>query len=107
MEIINQNKEKLVELCERFHVTSLFVFGSVLTTKFNENSDIDFVVYFDSIPVLDYADNFFDLLHELEEVFERKIDLISGKALKNPYFIEEVEHTKQLVYGKNDNQVII
>ena len=37
-------------------------------------------------------------MQELETIFNRKIDLVSGKAMKNPYFIKEVERTKQLVY---------
>ena len=42
------------------------------------------------------------LLYKLEELFKRKVDLISGKAMKNPYFIQEVEETKKLVYGGNN-----
>lgn len=105
MDIINKNKEKLNKICKKYRVALLFVFGSILTSKFSSESDIDFVVYFEPMPVLEYADNFFDFMHELENVFKRKIDLVSGKAMKNPYFIEEVEQTKKLVYGKNDNKI--
>ena len=107
MEIINEKRDTLNKICKKYHVALLFVFGSVLTSKFNNESDIDFVVYFKPIPILDYADNFFDFLHELENIFQRKIDLVSGKALKNPYFIEEIEHTKKLVYGKGDIEAVV
>lgn len=107
MKIIDKHKNRLNRICEKYNVALLFVFGSILTSDFKNDSDIDFVVYFEPIPVLDYADNFFDFMHELESIFQRKIDLVSGKAMKNPYFIEEVEQTKQLVYGKSDNKVAI
>lgn len=106
MEIIDNKKEELSKICKKYHVSLLFVFGSILTSKFNKGSDIDFVVYFEPLPVLEYADNFFDFLHELENLFQRKIDLVSGNAMKNPVFIEEIEQTKQLVYGERDKKVI-
>ncbi len=84
----------------------LFAFGSVLTDKFSPQSDIDFLVYFsDAIPLLDYADNYFDFKFALEDLFHREIDLTEGKALKNPYFIKEVVETKQIIYEQQSNKV--
>ena len=102
MELINNKSGVLNKICKKYNVSLLYVFGSVLTKKFGDKSDIDFVVYFEQIPILEYADNFFDFMQELEAIFNRKIDLVSGKAMKNPYFIKEVERTKQLVYGDNN-----
>ena len=97
--IITKHIKILWQLCEKHDVTKFFVFGSVLSDKFSSQSDIDFLVYFsDDIPVLDYADNYFDLKFALEDLFVRKIDLSEGKSLKNPYFIQEVEATKQIIY---------
>lgn len=107
MRIIDKHKDRLNRICGKYNVASLFAFGSILTSDFKNDSDIDFVVYFKPIPVLDYADNFFDFMQELESTFQRKVDLVSGKAMKNPYFIEEVERTKQLVYGKGDKEIIV
>ena len=99
---IQNKQDKIDKVCKRYHVSLLYIFGSVLTKKFNKDSDIDFIVYFEQIPILDYADNFFDFISELEKILNRKVDLVSGKAMKNPYFIEEVEKTKQLVYGNRN-----
>ncbi|MCD4793535.1 MAG: nucleotidyltransferase domain-containing protein [Bacteroidales bacterium] len=99
---IQDKKDKINKACKKYHVSLLYIFGSVLTKKFNKDSDIDFIVYFEQIPILDYADNFFDFIIELEKILNRKVDLVSGKAMKNPYFIEEVEKTKQLVYGNRN-----
>jgi len=98
--IIENNKSSIDKLCKDNKVNQLFVFGSVLNEKFNEKSDVDFVVSFDkSIALLDYADNYFNLLFGFEDLFKRDIDLVTENSLKNPYFIEELNETKQLIYA--------
>lgn len=98
--IIENNKYSIEKLCKENKVEKLYIFGSVLTDKFTEKSDLDFIVAFDkSLELLDYADNYFDFLFSLEKLFKREIDLISEKSLQNPYFIEELNKTKQLVYA--------
>jgi predicted nucleotidyltransferase len=42
MHLTNQNKEIIKNLCETHNVEKLYLFGSTTTTKFNEESDIDF-----------------------------------------------------------------
>jgi uncharacterized protein len=108
MEPIFEKNKKLVYLCEKHYVSKLFAFGSVVNGNFKNESDIDFLVYFkDDLPLLDYADNFFDFIYDLEDLFGRKIDLVSGKAMKNPYFIQEVEKTKQLVYDCQNQKIAV
>ncbi len=91
---------QLVMLCKKYRVQTMYVFGSATTDEFNENSDIDFLVSFQNDIVLEeYADNYFDLLFEMEDIFGRKIDLIAEHTLSNPYFIHGVEQTKRLIYA--------
>ena len=71
-----------------------------MSDTFNEASDIDLVVDFQQIDVLDYADNYFDLKFSLEKIFNRPIDLLEEKAIKNPYFRESLNQQRQLVYGQ-------
>lgn len=86
----------------------MFVFGSIVKGNYHKDSDIDFLVYFnDDLPLLDYADNFFDFIYDLEKLFERKIDMVSGKAMKNPYFIQEVEKTKKLLYDSFNKKIAV
>jgi len=99
MKLIDQNKEKLYELCRKHKVGSMFAFGSVLSDKFNADSDIDFVVDFDKVELLDYADNYFDLKFSLEALFNRSVDLLEAKAIRNRYLREEIDQNKVLVYG--------
>ena len=101
MKLIELNIHKIIEICRRFHVPKLWVFGSILTPRFNENSDVDLCVDFDrsQIDLLDYADNFFDFMYALEELFGRKVDITEESAVRNPYFREELNETRKLIYG--------
>ena len=93
---------EIVALCEKHKVLQLYVFGSILTDRFNENSDVDFTVIFDrnSLPLLEYGNNYFDFLFSLENLLKRDVDLVEYSAIKNPYFKEELDETKQLIYGQ-------
>lgn len=100
MNIINDNIYKLFALCKKHKVKKLYVFGSILTPRFNENSDIDILVDFNSeVDHNNYADNFFELYHALKDLFNRDVDLVDESSVKNPYFKEELEETKHLIYG--------
>lgn len=87
------------ELCCKCHVEKLHAFGSVLTTKFGAESDIDFSVRFNTSEIEDYFDNYYTLKEGLEMATGRKIDLIEEQALKNRLFINELNNTKALIYG--------
>ncbi|KQS32932.1 nucleotidyltransferase family protein [Dyadobacter sp. Leaf189] len=100
MEILEKYKEAIVKLCRTHKVRSLYAFGSVLTDNFDGESDIDLIVDFTTMEVEDYADNYFDLKFSLQEVFKRPVDLLEEKAIKNPYFLENVNQHRQLVYGR-------
>jgi len=89
----------IVKLCKAHKVKSLYAFGSVLSDHFNAESDIDLIVDFASMEVEDYADNYFDFKFSLQDLFKRPIDLLEEKAIKNPYFRENVNQKRQLVYG--------
>lgn len=100
MHLIYDNIQKIVALCRRYKVNKLYVFGSVLTNKFNDTSDIDFLFKFSpEIDYNNYSDHYFDLWDALKELFGREVDLVDEKTLKNPVFIKELEATKQLIYG--------
>ncbi|MCX6329084.1 MAG: nucleotidyltransferase domain-containing protein [Bacteroidia bacterium] len=86
-------------LCHKNKVKTLYVFGSVLTDRFSEKSDIDLIVEIDSIDPLDYADNYFNLKFALEDLLKRQIDLLEHKAVKNPYLMENIENSKSLLYA--------
>jgi predicted nucleotidyltransferase len=88
-----------MDLCKIHKVKSLYAFGSVLTDKFNNQSDVDLVVDFEQMDVLDYGDNYYELKFSLENILKRNIDLLEQKAIKNPYFIKNLNQNKKLIYG--------
>lgn len=99
MSIIDRNIEKIKALCSKHNVTRLFVFGSVLTDRYNQSSDIDFVVDFSDVDIYNYADNYFDLKTSLENLLNRQIDLLEEKAINNPYLRKSIDSSKKLIYG--------
>jgi uncharacterized protein len=100
---IEKKLPKITELFVKHHITRAYLFGSVLTDKFNRKSDVDFLVTIDpSLEPIERGGHLWDLLFELEALIGRKIDLLTEKSLKNPYFIEELNETKQLIYGKEN-----
>lgn len=80
-------------------VRSLFAFGSVITDRFNSSSDIDLLVDIDDPDPISYSEKYFNLKFQLEKLFNRNVDLLEQKSLKNQYLIEEIDQTKVLVYG--------
>ena len=90
---------QIKELCEQHKVDKLYAFGSVLTDLFNQDNDVDFSCTFkNDVPLFDYADNYFDFKYSLQDILEREVDLLKEKALKNRFFIQELNRTKQLIY---------
>lgn len=100
MNYLQTYKSAIAQLCKTHKVKSLYVFGSVLTNNFDKNSDIDLIVDFSSMNTEDYADNYFDFKFSLQNIFNRPIDLLEEKAIKNPYFKQSINQQKQLLYGQ-------
>jgi predicted nucleotidyltransferase len=100
MSRLDRYTKEITKLCETHRVKRLYAFGSILTDKFDNNSDIDLIVDFAAIDVEDYADNYFDLKFSLEDILQRPVDLLEEKAIKNPYFKQAVTQQRQLVYGE-------
>jgi hypothetical protein len=99
MNQIEKHTSSISKLCKSHKVRSLYAFGSVLTDKFNSESDIDLIVDFEPLDVLEYADNYFDLKFALQDILKRPIDLLEDKAIKNPYFRDTINQQRQLIYG--------
>jgi predicted nucleotidyltransferase len=98
MFILGQYRNIIEKLCVLHKVKRLYAFGSVLTDKFNSESDIDFIVDFDAMEIENYADNYFDLKFSLQDILKRPVDLLEEKSLKNPYFIKAISQNRTIVY---------
>ena len=90
----------LAQLCRKYQVRRLEIFGSGANGQFNpDESDLDFLVEFDKGGGIDIVDQFFGLQESLEKLFDRKIDLVEEKAIRNPYFREGVNRARRLLYA--------
>jgi uncharacterized protein len=100
MKVISDHIGQIKNLCDQHSVRSLFAFGSVTNDRFKEDSDIDLVVDIDAADPLEYADHYFELKFQLEQILQREIDLLEQKAIRNPFLKQEIDRTKILVYGE-------
>lgn len=103
--LIEQHRPEVAALCGRFGVESLEVFGSAADGGFDPvRSDIDFLVKFKVDDTGSLFQRYFGLQETLEQLFKRKIDLVSTSALSNPYFIAAVDQSRQSVYASSRAQ---
>jgi predicted nucleotidyltransferase len=100
MNPLDLHRDAISMLCSRYKVARLFAFGSVLQdTAFSAESDVDLVVDFATVGLSEYADNYFDLKQQLEKRFNRPVDLLEEKAIRNPYIRKAIDKEKRMLYG--------
>lgn len=91
-------REKIAEFCQRHHIRKLSLFGSVLREDFRPDSDIDFLVEFESGKTPGFF-GMFRMERELSQMLEgRKIDLRTPNEL-SPYFRDRVMASALVQYG--------
>lgn len=97
---IADHRAALEELCRRYCVRRLFLFGSAARDDFDARcSDIDLLVEFEAMPDGGYADAYFGLREALEALFGRDVDLVALAAVRNPYVRADIERTRTLLYA--------
>jgi predicted nucleotidyltransferase len=90
-------QEKITNFCHRWNVVEFALFGSVLREDFDINSDIDVLVTFTGEAQI----SLFDLAQmqiELQEIFNRPVDILEKAALRNPFRKRHILATAQVVY---------
>jgi len=96
--LIEDHREEIAALCRQFGVARLDLFGSAATGAFGADSDLDFVAAFADTSPGTYADRYLDLAEALEALFGRRVDLLTERAIRNPYFRRQVDATRRVVY---------
>lgn len=98
--IVAERRAELTELCRRYRVQRLELFGSAADDRFDPaRSDLDFLVEFQPLAEGQHADAYFGLRESLESLFGRPIDLVMTRAIRNRYFLEQIEPTRTLMYA--------
>jgi len=100
IDLLKQKQNEVAELCRRYNVRRLDVFGSAANGNFDEEkSDIDFFVEFYNHDTPGIFDRYMDLVENLESLFGKKVDLVTAPSVKNPYFRASLETSKESVYA--------
>lgn len=87
-------------LCRKHHVRQLELFGSAATGNFDPaSSDLDFLVEFAPLGSGEYSDHYFGLLEDLGQLFGRPVDLVVSRAIRNPYFLQSIQSSRDLLYA--------
>ena len=89
-------EEKIAEICRRYQVREMAVFGSAARGELRADSDIDVLVEF--IPEATVGWDFFRLEEELSELFGRRVDLGTKRSLK-PWVKRNVLRDDRVIYA--------
>lgn len=92
---ISRYKKKIERFCEKYHISKLSLFGSILTSAFKKSSDVDFLVQFDK----KYTPTLFALIGmemELSDLIGHKADLRTPNELSPPIRKEVLSHAKTI-----------
>lgn len=100
-ELVERHRAALADLCRRYGVKRLYLFGSGVSDHLEPSSDLDFLVDMaDRQPNAAYARRYLDFAEELERLFARRVDLVTEQSVRNPYLRREIQATRELVYGE-------
>lgn len=98
--LIETRRAEVAELCRRFHVRRLDLFGSAAREDFDPaRSDVDFLVEFEPESPLRGLDQYFGLKEALEALLDRRVDLVEAGAVKNPYLLAGIERSRETLYA--------
>ncbi|MEX1062767.1 MAG: nucleotidyltransferase domain-containing protein [Balneolaceae bacterium] len=85
MKLADLKNRELEQACKSFHVKKLYVFGSAVSEKLSQNSDLDFLVEFEQVGGYNGAFNqYMGLKEKLEAIYHRPVDLLTVKKFRNP-----------------------
>ncbi len=98
-EELQNTLETIRQLARTHQVARLEVFGSAATDRFDENSDVDLLVLFKPMPVLEHGGSFLGLKGDLEAALGRRVDLLEIGSVTNPYFLKAIAAERFLLYA--------
>jgi predicted nucleotidyltransferase len=102
---VEQRRPAVADLCRRYRVARLRLFGSAATGAFDAaTSDLDFIAEFADRQAPDYADRYLDFAEALEHLFQRHVDVVTQRSVRNPLFRAEIERTARVVYEEHSTE---
>jgi uncharacterized protein len=99
IDLIEQQRAQITRLCIRYQVRRLAIFGSAVSDDFNAlDSDLDFAVEFAPLSPFEHSECYYGLSQALEELFQRSIDLVEYRPIRNPYFLRALVESQVMLY---------
>jgi predicted nucleotidyltransferase len=102
---LEQHMDTVFRLFRQHNVENVYLFGSALAGDFSSASDIDLLVNFGEVEPEHYFDNYMDLKMKLEKIFNRSVDLVEEKTVKNPVMRRTIDRNKKLIYGRTSGKM--
>ncbi len=101
--LIEQHRDAIRALCQQYGVRRLDLFGSATSGAFDPaRSDLDFVATFADTRSPGYVDRYLGFAEALEVLFGRPVDVITERSIRNPYFRQAVDASREIIYVERD-----
>ena len=98
--LLKQNRQEIVDLCQRYSVKRFAVFGSASRgSDFLETSDLDFLVEFYPLHPVEHKNAYFGLLFALEDLLKRPVDLVVEGVVTNSYVKTSMNSSQETLYA--------
>lgn len=95
---IKISKEKIEDFCRRWKIREMSLFGSILRSDFDAESDVDILVSFFEDARWSLFD-WVDMIEELKEITGREVDLVERESLRNPFRRYAILNNKEVIYA--------
>ena len=96
---IKPYETKIKKICANLRLKNLALFGSAITDRFGQESDIDILVEFNLQGNENLFNTYFTLKEQLEELFHRPVDIVMERSVKNPFLKRVIDATKKNIYA--------
>ncbi len=105
--IIKNHLNLFLDVCQTHNVRRMYAFGSSVTGKFDErSSDIDLLIELDVDDPIERGEQLVSLWNQLEQLFQKKIDLLTPSSVQNPFLKKNINSSKVLIYDRENAKVI-
>ncbi len=91
--------DAIAQFCQRWNIIEFALFGSVLRDDFRPDSDVDVLVTYERSHRLTLS-HLLGMQEEIEDLFQRSVDLVEKKQLKNPYRRSNILKTYRVIYTR-------
>ncbi|MBS3742625.1 MAG: nucleotidyltransferase domain-containing protein [Candidatus Cloacimonetes bacterium] len=107
-ELIINKRQEFYLLCRKHNVKYIYAFGSVVNDTFcKATSDIDLIVELNEPDPVERGEKLMSLWDKLENLFNRKVDLLTDSSVHNPYLRKSIDSNKILVYDGTRPEVLV